>query len=227
MQPNPPRNPEKPSWLEITLLLAPFLFLAALWDEFPAVVPIHWNIHGRIDGWASKSFALFLLPVSNLVVFAFFLLVPRLDSRMRNPEGQYGYTPEILRIVRMAGLALMLGIFAIQSAVALGFKVSMDRCVVNGTLLFLLLTGNYFSNIRPNFVAGIRTPWTLKNPNTWRATHRIGARIMVFGSLLILIAQAFIPQPALLPLFVVFVLGFAAWGFIYSWNHSRVHARSH
>jgi len=45
----------KPAWLEAALVIGPFVALAVIWNQLPARVPIHWNIHGKIDGWASKT----------------------------------------------------------------------------------------------------------------------------------------------------------------------------
>ena len=65
---------------------------------------------------------------------------------------------------------------------------------------------------------GIRTPWTLEDPATWRATHRLGSRAMVFGSVALLIVGVFVSSAVQLGLLIGFVvvlavgsLGFSAW----------------
>jgi uncharacterized membrane protein len=118
----------------------------------------------------------------------------------------------------------MLEIFSLQLAAALGYAVAMDRCAFNGTLILFVVMGNYLTNLRLNYFAGIRTPWTLDNPETWRATHRIGGRIMVFGGLLVICTQFFVDKPIFAAVFVIFILGFTGWAFLYSWNYSRAHA---
>jgi uncharacterized membrane protein len=40
-------------------------------------------------------------------------------------------------------------------------------------LLFTFL-GNFMYSIKPNYFAGIRTPWTLNDDDNWRKTHQLG-----------------------------------------------------
>jgi uncharacterized membrane protein len=216
-------NRTKPNWLEIVVLVAPFLFLWAMWDKFPARVPIHWNVHGKIDGWSSKPSGLLLLPLTNLFLYTLFGVLLRVDPRIRRAPREYERTLAVVRIMRGALLVFMLGIFCVQVAAALGYAVAMDRWAFNGALILCIVMGNYLTNLRPNYFAGIRTPWTLDNPETWRATHRIGGRIMVFGGLLVMGTQFLVEKPMFVGLFVLFILGFAGWAFLYSWNYSRAH----
>ena len=200
--------------------------MALLWDKFPARIPIHWNIHGRIDGWASKPFGLLMLPVTNLFIYALLAFIQKIDPKLRNTsDDERTHALAVVRIIRTAAICFFAGIFCFQMAVALGFAVPMDCFAFNGCLLFLIVAGNYFANLRPNYLVGIRTPWTLENPGTWRATHRLGGRIMVFGSLGLIGVQFFIPRQTFVCLFVIFILGFAAWSYIYSWNHARAHVQ--
>lgn len=223
MQSNP--KPSRPSWLEFALLVAPLPLLAALWDKFPARVPIHWNIRGDIDGWAPKVSGLLFLPAVNALTWSLLRFIEFIDPKIRRTLGDDRVRALwVLRIFRIALLAFMFGVFCFQVAVALGHNIPMDRFIYNGCLLLFIVMGNYFAVLRPNYFVGIRTPWTLENPDTWRATHRIGGRIMVFGALLLIAAEFFIQRQIFAWLFVSYILGFALWALIYSWNYSRTHA---
>ena len=224
MEPNP--RPSKSSWLEYSLLASPFVFLALFWSRFPARVPIHWGMHG-IDGWASKGFGLLMLPVTNLFIYALILATPHLDPKIRRAPDEYERTLGIMRIVRLSVVVFFIGMFALQAATALGFPVPVERYAFNGCLILFMIMGNYLSGLRPNYFAGLRTPWTLENPETWRATHRLGGRIMFFGALILLIAQLFAGMSLWIVFFLIFIFGFALWTFIYSWNHARTHKQAH
>ena len=50
-------------------------------------------------------------------------------------------------------------------------------------LLFALI-GNNMYNIKPNYFAGLRLPWTLENEDNWRRTHHLGGRLWFFGGLI-------------------------------------------
>jgi uncharacterized membrane protein len=64
-------------------------------------------------------------------------------------------------------------------------------------LLFALIGSNMY-NIKPNYFAGIRLPWTLESEDNWRRTHRFAGKLWFFGGLCIaLIAFVFTGDPAL------------------------------
>jgi uncharacterized membrane protein len=50
--------------------------------------------------------------------------------------------------------------------------------------LLLALLGNNMHNIKPNYFAGIRLPWTLENEENWRKTHQFAGRLWFFGGLI-------------------------------------------
>ena len=45
----------------ITLL--PILAGIILWNQLPEQIPTHWNAAGEIDGYSSKAFAVFVIPI--------------------------------------------------------------------------------------------------------------------------------------------------------------------
>ena len=213
----------KLSWLEIVLLTAPFVVLAIYWNDLPARVPIHWNFRGQIDSWATKTPGIFFIPLTALGISALLRFLPWFDPRLRRTFGNESVMPTILPILRFAVLLLLDTIFFVQIAVSLGRAIPGARIIVSAVLFFFLILGNYLGNVRPNYFVGIRTPWTLENPDTWRATHRLGGRLMFFGAVLLLLAQFFLSEGLFAWLFVTSILSLAIWGFIYSWHHARTH----
>ncbi|MBA3649905.1 MAG: SdpI family protein [Chthoniobacterales bacterium] len=214
----------KLGWLEIVLLSAPFLALAIYWNDLPARVPTHWDFRGEINGWMSKVPGILIVPLTALGITALLHFLPRLDPKLRRRSGDEGLMPAVMPIVRLATLVLLDTIFAVQMAASLGKNVAAGRIMMTCLLLFFVILGNYLGNLRPNYFVGIRTPWTLENPETWRATHRLGGRLMFFGALVLLGAEIFLSESAFGLLFVSSILALAAWGFAYSWHHCRTHA---
>jgi uncharacterized membrane protein len=208
----------KLNWLEAVLLAAPLIALLVLWNDLPARVPVHWNLRGEIDGWSSKTFIL-LMPVMGLGIIVLLHVLPRLDPKLGRATSGPGRMQSVLGILRIALAAFFGVIFWMQFAAALGHTVAADRIVPAATLLLLATIGNYSSNLRPNYFVGLRTPWTLESPETWRATHRLGGRLMFFGSVLLLVLQFFVSARAFMFLFVASALLLVAWAFWYSWHH--------
>ena len=205
-------------WLEGALLVAPVLALLTLWKNLPDRVPVHWNLGGQIDRWGSKP-SLFVMPVVGCLTIGLLHYLPRIDPKLRRAGGEHGRMQNALAIFRLALAAFFAAIFFIQVMAALGHPVPTSRIVPASILLLLAIFGNYFSNLRPNYFAGIRTPWTLESPATWRATHRLGGRLLFFGSLILLVLEFFVTEAVFIILFLASILLFAVWAVWYSWHH--------
>jgi uncharacterized membrane protein len=124
-----------------------------------------------------------------------------------------------LAILRLALAAFFTTVFLIVITASLGHPLPTGRIVPASILLLLAIIGNYSSNLRPNYFVGIRTPWTLESPATWRATHRLGGRLMFFGSLTLLILEFFVSESVFIILFTTSVVLLLLWAVWYSWHH--------
>ena len=204
-------------WLQIVLLAVPFVLAAAWWNKLPANVATHWDIHNRPNGWMPKAPGLLLLPVLNIIPCVIIAWVPRIDPRLR----RRGSATELGQ--RRAWRGFRLGFSAFMTAISLmiivtaaGWRMDIGRVCFSGTFLLLAVIGNYLANLEPNYLMGIRTPWTLEDPATWRATHRLGSRLIVFGSLALLIVGFFVSSLVQLGLLIGFALVLAVWSLGYS-----------
>jgi uncharacterized membrane protein len=216
----------KLNWLEALLLVAPFVALIVFWNQLPARIPVHWDWRGQIDNWGSKVPGLLVAPLAGLGVVVLLRILPWFDPKLRRRSSVEGRMPVVLPIVRIATLCLLDALLFVQIATSLGHSIPGGRIVMICVVVFFVVLGNYLGNLRPNYFVGIRTPWTLEDPETWRATHRLGGRLMFFGGLLLLLAQLFLSESVFGILFVSLVLALAAWSFVYSWHYSRTRLAS-
>jgi uncharacterized membrane protein len=68
--------------------------------------------------------------------------------------------------------------------------------------LFVVI-GNYLPKTRPNYLLGIRTPWTLTSDLSWTRTHRVGGRLfMLEGAILVASGLLDVGSGALLGLII-------------------------
>lgn len=211
----------KLNWLEAFLLLAPFPLLAFFWTKLPATIPTHWNLRGEIDGWSSKTFGTLLIPGIALSSAALLRLLPRIDSKLRRSNFQSTRMTAALQIIRLAMSAFFLAPFLCIISAALGHQLPTAQFALTSVLLLLAVIGNYLGVIRPNYFVGIRTPWTLENPETWRATHRIGGRLIFFGSTILLVVQFFLPPRVFTFAFFSSAILLLIWALLYSWHHAH------
>ncbi len=213
----------KLNWLEGALVLAPLLVLLALHDRLPARVPIHWNLDGQVDRWASGLPALLLGPLLSLGLVALLRVLPSFDPKLRTLT-ETGRMPMALQATRLGLVVLFDVIFALQLSTAYGYHLSAALILDSALLILFALLGNFLGNLKPNYFFGIRTPWTLESAETWRATHRLGGRLMFFGALLLLLLQFVLPERFFIVLMLSSIGALAGWSVFYSWHHFRKHA---
>jgi uncharacterized membrane protein len=206
------------NWLQAAILALPFIVVGALWDRFPERVVVHWGAHGQPNGWAGRFPGLFVCPSISVALAIFYGWIPRIDPRLRrNPDGN----ERALAVIRLSATALCSFGGILIAAEALGHHFNIPVLTINAVLLLLLVLGNYFGTIRPNYFVGAKTPWTLESDEVWRATHRNAGRVLVVGSLALLGLQFVLTWPHLMICFFVFVFGAPAWSWLYSYLRFR------
>ena len=89
--------------------------------------------------------------------------------------------------------------------------------------LLLAFIGNYLNKTEPNFFMGIRTPWTLADPEVWARTHRLGGWAFMCLGVSMIVVALLMDQRASLMLTVVGAIGIAVGLVGYSyWIYRRL-----
>ena len=210
----------KTEWLQLAVLLLPAIVLAAVWQRLPESVPMHWDFRGEVDRWGPRS-TLLVLPIISFGVWLLLLATPWLDPSIRRDPERHERTLRFLRVTGTAEVLLLALFSLLVISAALGARFDIARIILSAVLVLLVIAGNFLPSVRTNYFIGIRTPWTLDNPKTWQATHRLGGRILFFGALLLLALQFVLPLSVLIIAFTLYVFAFALWCCVYSFSHSR------
>ena len=162
------------------VLLFPVLVGLILWDKLPEQIPTHWGIHGEVDGWSSKSTAVFLLPCIMLGIHWLCLLATKLDPKKE------AYTAKMLSLVLWITPALSLLISTLMYSKALGYDLDINIILPLPLGLIFIVIGNLLPKMRQSYTMGIKLPWTLNNEDNWNKTHRLSGKIWVAGGIVIL-----------------------------------------
>ncbi len=166
----------------LLVLLVPFVAAPLLWNRLPDEVPTHWNLRGEADGYSGKAFGLLALPGLSVGLYLLYWLIPKID-----PKRALAADRKPLPAFRFFTALFFTAFFFVTVSAAAGAPVlNMARLVPLVVLLLLLVLGNYLTAVQPNYFIGIRTPWTLEDPEVWRRTHRLGGRLWVAGSVVLL-----------------------------------------
>ena len=99
----------------------------------------------------------------------------------------------------------MAAIQLVAVAAALGWRHRHDPASPSsGPASLFVVIGNYLPKVRPNYMMGIRTPWTLTSDLAWDRTHRLGGRLFVLEGI-VFILLGLVRPPA--ESFVVVLIG--------------------
>jgi len=175
-------------WL---IMLIPPIYLAILWKQIPPSVPIHFDLKGNVDSYGTKRDLLILilsLTALNAIVYLVVSNIYKIDPRKNAAQNKD-------RLKRIAfGVSLYLSaiwIMLIYEIAHNDVSMTMKFVFIAMGLLFALL-GNNMYNIKPNYFAGLRLPWTLENEDNWRRTHHLAGRLWFFGGLVFAVITFFI-----------------------------------
>jgi uncharacterized membrane protein len=180
-------------WLPFFFIAFTLLVTVAVYDRLPERMPTHWNMRGEVDGWSSRPFGAFGIPVLTIALWGFLRILPKIDPRRANYD-KFRSTYDIL-IASVIGFMSVLHLGAL--AFALGLPIAFDRVVFVSIALLHLLLGNFLPRARPNWFVGIRTPWTLSNDRVWERTHRVGGYAFTLGGAVMLVTAVFAKQYSL------------------------------
>lgn len=174
----------KKEWYLFLLILVMFLSGIALYSRLPDQIPIHWNIEGEVDDYASRFWGVFMLPFTNLLVLLTFTFMPLLDPRKENyPKFSRSY-----RAIKAITVVFFAVLHFLVLAFALGYELDISRIVVVGAALLFIVMGNYLPKVKHNYFVGVRVPWTLASEKVWKKTHRFAGKLFVISGIIIFLS---------------------------------------
>jgi len=162
------------------VILLPIAAGLLLWDRLPQQMPTHWNSAGEVDGWSSKAFAVFGLPLILLGLDWLCVLGTSADPKRANHSGK------VLQLILWIVPVLSVLMHAFVYMAALGIKVRIEVILPILVGLVFIIIGNYLPKCKQNYTIGIKIPWTLHSEENWNRTHRFAGILWVICGLLLL-----------------------------------------
>ena len=170
-------------WLPGVLILAGYLFSAAVYSQLPLRVPTHWGLHGP-DAWGSRALAAFFTPTFALALWALLRWLPTVDPK-RASYAKFGSTYELFIV---ATVAMMIVVHVLALGAALGWPIRIERAVPALVGVLFIVIGNALPRARPNWFFGIRTPWTLSSDAVWERTNRVAGYVMTASGVAVVVS---------------------------------------
>ncbi len=205
------------------LLIIPIAYLIYIYPALPAIVPTHFGIDGKPNGFSHKPAMIWIIGLTDLVSGGAYLLIKHLPGI--DPKKTAGIANAKLRNIAIAVVALL-------SAVMISILYSSVHGIFSFNYLlnpllgiFFIFTGNLMYNIKPNYFVGVRVPWTLENEDNWRATHHLTGILWVIGGLLITAFSLFLSERNGSYFLMTITALMAAIPILYSFLYFRKHRR--
>ena len=189
------------------MILLPVIAGALLWDKLPSEIPSHWNMKGEVDGYSTKAFAVFGMPMIFLSIHWLTALVTSADPKNKNHSGK------VISLIFWIIPAVSVLIAALTYSAALEKNAPVEVIVNVLVGLVLVIVGNYLPKCRQSYTVGIKLPWTLNNEENWAKTHRLAGKVWVACGLAV-IAAGFLK---LFPVMIAAVLLAVAVPTVYSY----------
>ena len=174
--------------LVLILIVAAVLAGLLAWNRLPDQMASHWNKNDQVDGYISRFWGVFMMPLMTLGMFLLFMLIPNIDPLKANIAKFRGVFNLFITFI----VGFMLYIHALTILWNLGYtSFAMSKAMLPAMGLLFILIGNLMRQSKRNWFIGIRTPWTLSSDYVWDKTHQLGAILFMASGVLALIGGFF------------------------------------
>lgn len=176
----------------ITIL--PVFIGLILWNRLPDVMATHFDSSNIANGFESKAFAVFGLPLILLAVQWVAAVFIANDPRRQNISSLM-FTL-VLWIVPVVSLICGAAIYTYNLGIDFNYYKMVQMLL--GALFIVI--GFFLPKAGQNYTVGIRLPWTLANAENWTRTHRLAGFLWIIGgALMLLLALTGLSKP---PVFI-------------------------
>lgn len=168
------------------ICLIPMVFGVIMWNKLPDPMPTHFGADNQPNGYSSKAFAVFGLPLFMIAMEWLCLFMSSVDPRRKN------LAPKVITLVLYIIPVISLIASGGMYAMALGYNFNMSFFMSMLLGVIFIVIGNYLPKCRQTYTLGIKLPWTLANEENWNKTHRMAGPLWMIGGA-VQMALAFLP----------------------------------
>ncbi len=192
----------------LIICLIPFFMSATMYHKLPPQVATHFNANNQPDGYSSRWFAAFGLPLIMVGLYGVTYAIMHSDPKRQNYSKKL--TQMLIWLVPVLSNVMQLSILLY----ACGTKIDMFMIVSVFMGVLFIIIGNYLPKCKPNYTMGIRLPWTLFSEDNWNKTHHMAGFVWMIGGLIVCISTLFHMMWALFPILVILVIIPTVYSFV-------------
>ena len=198
------------------VILLPVVAGLIMWNSLPREMATHWSFNGSANGWSSRFFTVFAMPLFMLVGHWICIAVTALDPKNKNQ------TRKAMGLIFW--IFPFVSLFASTMIYADAFGIDFGRNTIYTVVLGLMFVviGNLLPKCKRNYTLGIRVKWALESDDNWNATHRFGGKVWFIGGLIVALC-GFLPGAAIYYAAFTAIIILAILPVIYSYIYYRAH----
>lgn len=166
--------------------LVPIAIGLILWNDLPQQIATHWGMNGEPDGYSSKAFVVFGLPLILLAIQWFCAVgTTKFDPKAKD------ISPKMMSVVLwiIPVISIVLSSFSYLVALGKEIRVALVVNILMGAMFIVI--GNYLPKCKQSYTMGIKLPWTLESEENWNKTHRFAGVLWFIGGIVILATAIF------------------------------------
>lgn len=157
----------------LAVIIISFAIGIYFYPQMPEKFASHWDATGTVDGYLSKFWGLFIMPIISVGLFLLFIVIPRIDPLKKNIEKFRKY----FDIFIVLFFLFLFYLFILTILWNIGFRFNIIQLLSPAFSVLFFYCGVLVENAKMNWFIGIRTPWTLSSQKVWERTHKIGGKM--------------------------------------------------
>jgi len=202
------------------LMAAPAVYLAIVWKSLPEKVAMHFDLKGNPDRFGSKNeliTTVIIMILVNMVVYLLLTNIWRIDPKKNAAENRNRISTIAFATAVLLSAVMCMIIYSASKG-NIRFSAGLIFSAVG---LFFAILGNYLPNMKPNYFAGFRLPWTLETEENWRKTHQLAGKLWFGGGILLAVICLFLPAELAIIIFFTIMVTITLIPCVYSYQLFR------
>ena len=195
----------------LAIIVVSFAIGISLYPQLPDTIPSHWDASGNVNGYMTKFWGVFLMPIMSIILYGIFLLIPIIDPRKENIQKFRTYFDNFILVIML----FFFYVYILTLLWALNYRFNMIIALIPAMSLLFYYAGILIQKAKRNWFIGIRTPWTLESETVWDKTHEVTAKLFKASAIIGLIGLFF--QNLAICFVVIPVMVSAIFGVVYSY----------
>jgi len=197
--------------ISIVIIILSFLIGIYAYQYFPEKIASHWGSDGQVNGYMSKFWGIFLVPIISIALLLLFNFIPKLDPLKKNYNKFKEYYYSFISMI----IIFLFYIFLLTIIWNFGIIFNMSLAIIPALGFLFFYIGILLKHLKRNWFIGIRTPWTISSDRVWDKTHKLGSKLFIISGIITLFGIFF--QSYMIWFMLVPILVSSIWLFIYSY----------